>query len=113
MKTYHKHVLLAGALGAIALIASPYNAYGAEIPGFGSASDFAVLSATPNHGGAVTCTDSTVAGDVGSSGLRAAVVETRCTITGAIIAPVSAQVIADFEAAYGSFADLTCDQTLT
>ena len=113
MKTFHKQVLFAGVIGAVALLASPSYASSAQIPGFGAASDFAVLSAAPNHGGAVTCTDSTVTGDVGSSGLRASVVETRCTITGAIIAPVSAQVIADFENAYGSFANATCDQTLT
>lgn len=113
MKTFHKQILFAGALGAIVVLTSPSQAFGAEIPAFGSASGFAVLSAAPNHGGAVTCTDSTVTGDVGSSGYRASVVETRCTITGAIIAPVSAQVIADFENAYGSFANATCDQTLT
>src|SRR5688572_7116693 len=103
MKSFHKQVLFAGVLGTIALLASP--SYAAQIPGFGAAADFTVLSAAPNHGGAVTCTDSTIIGDVGSSGLPASVVETRCTITGAIIAPVSAQVIADFESAYGSFAD--------
>jgi hypothetical protein len=66
----------------------------------GAASGFAVLSAAPGGGGAVTCTDSTITGDVGSSGLPAAVVQTGCTITGAIIAPVSAHVINDFNSAY-------------
>jgi len=64
-------------------------------------SSFAVLSAAPDHGGAVTCTGGSIDGDVGSSGPKASVVQTEgCTITGAIIAPVSANVIEDFNDAY-------------
>jgi hypothetical protein len=63
----------------------------------GAASSFAVLSAAPNGGGAVTCTNTppptTITGDVGSSGGAASVVNTGCTINGAIVAPVSAQVL--------------------
>jgi hypothetical protein len=79
----------------------------------GTASDFAVLSAAPLDDGAVTCTDSTITGNVGSSGLPASVVQTNCTITGAIVAPVSAGVLADFNSAYDALAAVTCDQTLT
>lgn len=78
----------------------------------GTASNFAVLSATDPSGGAVTCTDSTITGNVGSSGVRASVVQTRCTINGAIVAPVSAQVIADFNTAYGKYTDIACTGTL-
>ncbi len=91
----------------------PMAAQAATAPGLGSAANFAVLSAAPGHGGAVTCTNSSVTGDVGSSGLRASVVQTGCTITGAIIAPVSARVVADFNRAYAAFAAIPCGQTLT
>jgi len=91
----------------------PMAAQAATTPGLGSAANFAVLNAAPGHGGAVTCTDSTITGDVGSSGLRASVVQTSCTINGAIIAPVSANVLADFNTAYDAFAAISCDQVLT
>jgi Ice-binding-like len=74
----------------------------ATAPSLGSAARFAVLSAAPAHGGAVTCTNGTIIGDVGSSGLRASVVQTSCPITGSIIAPVSAKVVADFNRAYAA-----------
>ena len=88
-------------------------AFAQSAPSLGSASNFAVLSAAPNGGGAVTCTDSTMIGDVGSSGERASVVQTRCTISGAIIAPVSAGVLSDFNNAYDALAATRCDQVLT
>src|SRR5437764_727586 len=76
-------------------------------------SSFAILSAAPSHGGAVTCTNGTITGDVGSSGVKASVVQTSCPISGAIIAPVSAQVVADFNSAYAALAAIPCDRTLT
>jgi hypothetical protein len=83
----------------------------------GAASSFAVLSAAANGGGAVTCTNTppptTITGDVGSSGGAASVVNTGCTINGAIVAPVSAQVLADFNRAYDGLAGVSCDQFLT
>jgi len=50
---------------------------------------------------------------VGSSGLAASVVQTSCTINGTVIAPVSAQVVSDFNSAYAAYAAIPCDQTLT
>jgi hypothetical protein len=91
----------------------PAAAMAATAPGLGSASNFAVLSAAPLNGGAVTCTNGTITGDVGSSGARASVVQTTCPITGAIIAPVSAQVVMDFNNAYAAYTSIPCDQTLT
>ena len=82
-------------------------------PSLGSASSFAVLSAAPNFLGAVTLTNSTVTGDVGSSGPIASVVLTDSTITGAVIAPVSDQVLADFNSAYDALALVPCDEVLT
>jgi hypothetical protein len=82
-------------------------------PSLGAASDFAVLSAAPGGLGAVTCTDSTITGNVGSSGLPASVVQTSCTITGAIVAPVSAGVLTAFNGAYDALADQSCDTFLT
>jgi hypothetical protein len=75
----------------------------------GSASGFAALSGT-----GVTCTTSTVTGDVGLVG--GAFTNTGpCTINGIIHAGdgVATQAYADFLAAYGALADVSCDQTLT
>lgn len=76
-------------------------------------SSFAVLSAAPNGGGAVTCTDSTILGDIGSSGLPASVVQTSCALTGSVIAPVSSQAVLDFQNQYAALASVPCTQTLT
>ena len=85
----------------------------ATAPALGSAASFAVLSAAPGGVGAVTCTNGTITGDVGSSGPAASVVQTSCTINGSVIAPVSAQVVADFNTAHAAYAAIPCDQTLT
>lgn len=83
-------------------------------PRLGLASNFAVLSAAPGGVGAVTLTDSTVNGDVGSSGPMASVVQTGSTIiNGAVIAPVSATVLRDFNSAYKALALVKCDTVLT
>ncbi|OGA58038.1 MAG: hypothetical protein A3G81_24720 [Betaproteobacteria bacterium RIFCSPLOWO2_12_FULL_65_14] len=88
-------------------------AFAQSAPALGAASSFAILSAAPGGGGAVTCTDSAITGDVGSTGLPASVVQTGCAISGAIIAPVSAQVLTGFNGAYDALAAVSCDQTLT
>jgi hypothetical protein len=91
------------------LSAAPFHAVLAQTASLGAASRFAVLSAAPGGGGAVSCTGSIINGDVGSSGLPAAVVQTEgCVITGAIIAPVSATVLANFNTAYADLANVTC-----
>jgi hypothetical protein len=73
-----------------------------------SLSNFAILSAAPNQGGAVTLTNATIIGDVGSSGLPAAVVQTTSTVSGAIIAPVSASVVTGFNTALANGLALQC-----
>jgi hypothetical protein len=80
----------------------------ASAPSLGAASTFAVLSAAPLSGGAVTCTGGAIIGDVGSSGARASVVQTGCPITGSIVAPVSTQVVTDFNTAYAAYASIPC-----
>ena len=106
---YRQKYLSACLFGMAALLVGASPAWAQTAPSLGSASSFAVLSAAPDGGGAVTCTDSTIIGDVGSSGPRASVVTTRCRITGAIIAPTSA----DFNDAYGALAKLSCDPAHT
>jgi hypothetical protein len=91
----------------------PVAADAAAAPGLSSASSFAILSAAPGGGGAVTCTNANITGNVGSSGLAASVVQTSCTVNGSVIAPVSAQVVSDFNTAYAAYAAIPCDQTLT
>jgi hypothetical protein len=78
----------------------------------GPAAGFAVLSAAPNGGGAVACTTSTIKGNVGSSGGAASVANVGCTITGTVTAPVSAQVVTNFNSAYSALAGVPCDHTL-
>jgi len=95
------------------LSASPALAAVTTAPGLGSAANFAVLSAAPLSGGAVTCTDGAITGNVGSSGARASVVQSSCPITGAITAPVSAQVVANFNTAYAAYAKIQCGTVLT
>lgn len=100
-------------LATAALLVGASSAFAASAPSLGAASSFAVLSAAPGGTGAVTCTNSTITGDVGSSGLPVSVVQTACPITGAIIAPVSTQVLTDFNSAYNALADQTCGTFLT
>jgi len=107
LRKYLTTCLLATA--ALAGSASPAWAQQASL----GADSFAVLSATPGGLGAVTCTDSTITGDVGSSGQPPSVVQTSCSITGAIFAPVSTEVLNDFDRAYDALAAYTCQQTLT
>ncbi len=100
-------------LAAAALLVGASPAFAASSPpSLGAASNFAVLSAAPNGGGAVTCTDSTISGDVGSSGAPASVTQTNCTIAGAIVAPVSQQVLANFNTAYDKYASINCTGSL-
>lgn len=99
-------------LTAAALLGSASAAAAAAAPTLGAASNFAVLSAAPGGTGAVTCTDSSITGDVGSSGLMASVTQTSCTIAGAVIAPVSTQVLTDFNAAYDRYANIPCTGSL-
>jgi Ice-binding-like len=98
---------------AICMLSMGGLAWAQTAPPLASASAFAVLSAAPAAAGAVTCTNSTITGSVGSSGLPAAVVRTTCPISGAIIAPVAAQVLTDFNAAYDALTATSCDMTLT
>jgi hypothetical protein len=89
-------------------------AFAQSAPNLGAASSFAVLSAAPGHGGAVTCTDSAISGDVGSSGLGASITQTRCTISGNTVAPVSQRVLDSFNAAYDGLNNMgPCDSAHT
>jgi hypothetical protein len=93
-------------LAAAALLGG--TAAAAVAPALGAASDFAVLSAARGGTGAVTCTNSSIAGNVGSSGLPASVTQTGCAITGAVFAPVPTQVLTDFNTAYDQYASIPC-----
>lgn len=73
----------------------------------GSAESFAVLAGT-----AVTCTDSTINGDVGAG---TAFTSTRCEQVGTVhlADAVSEQAYADYLVAYGAIAEIPCTVTLT
>jgi len=73
---------------------------------------FTVLSAAAGSRGAVTCTDSSIMGNIGSSGARSAVVKTRCSISGQIVAPVTPTVLAQFNNQFDKIGNRTCQKQL-
>ena len=99
---------LTSCLIAAATLFGGISTANASGPTLGSAARFALLSTATSHRGAVTCTDSTVVGDVGSSGYVPAVVKTRCLISGVIVAPVTAQVLSDASRAAVQLAATPC-----
>ena len=111
--TYSQKYLPARLLGIAVLVGAAAPTFAADAPSLGSASSFAVLSAEAKTRGAVTCTDATIVGDVGSSGFPAAVVQTGCARAGVITAPVSAHVLADFNGAYNALQASRCERILT
>jgi hypothetical protein len=114
MNSHQKYLSSCLLMIAVLLSAASFDAAWAQTaPDLKTASRFAILSATPGSGGAVSCTGGIITGDVGSSGGSAAVVQTEgCMITGAIIAPVSAQVLTDFNGAYDALANTPCDHNI-
>jgi hypothetical protein len=114
MNHLQKH-LSASLIALAALVAAPM----AMAAPASLLSNFAILSAAPintttNVGtGAVTCTNGSIVGDVGSSGPLTSVTLTSCPVTGAIIAPVSAGVVDAFNTALANGLATTCGQTLT
>ena len=104
--------LSAGLLGIAALVGAVPTVFAAP-PALGMLTRYAVLSATPGTGGAVTCTDASVNGNVGNSGYRSAVTWTRCHTTGTITAPVRAQVLSDFNRVYVGLGAAPCQRILT
>ena len=91
-----------------ALLYGPSPALAASF--LGSADGFAVLAGGP-AAGAVTCTTSTVTGDVGVVA-PGTFVNTGCTINGTVNTNATA-AYADFLSAYATLASIPCDQTLT
>ncbi|MDQ2914023.1 MAG: ice-binding family protein [Chloroflexota bacterium] len=79
---------------ALMLAMSGPSANAAQGPSLGAAASFAVLSAAPGGLGAVTCTASTITGNVGSTG---ALTNTGCVMT---VAPVTQGVVDGFNSAY-------------
>jgi hypothetical protein len=97
---------------AILLASTPALAQVAVAPNLGTAAPYAVLGANSSPTvGTVTCTTSTITGNVGSTG---GIVNTGCTISGSQDAPVAGSVVADFNTAYGAVdgANPTCTGTI-
>jgi len=115
-------VLSTSLLGIAALFGSSASAIAdnarslgsaASAPSLGSTAKFAVLSAATGGNGAVTCTDASLKGSIGSSGARPAVVLTRCAQRGLVVAPVAPRVLADFNQAYQALEANACGRILT
>jgi hypothetical protein len=97
--------------GFAALHYGPFPALAQTAPPLGTAGSYAVLGTNgiPTSG-TVTCTTSTLDGDVGSTGNS--ITDTGpCTITGTIDAPVAGSVVSNFDNAYGALdaQNPTCD----
>lgn len=99
-------VLFAALLSAVSF----HAAFAQTAPALGSAASFAVLA-----GPAVTCTDSTINGDVGSGLPGSAITETNCTINGTVHQDDATAIAAysDFLSAYDALALEPCSVTLT
>lgn len=98
--------LLAGAQGATPAAA-------AVAPSLGAAHPFTVLGTNGiATSGTVSCTTSTINGDVGST--FDSITDIGCTINGSISAPVDAAVVADFDSAYSQLDSLNpaCDDVI-
>jgi ice-binding like protein len=106
-----KFLIPLASLGFAAFLLAPSQALAASAPALGSAEGFAALAGT-----AVTCTDSTVTGDVGVWP-GTAVTRTNCTINGAVHPGdgVARQAFLDFISAYDNLGTNPppCDFTLT
>jgi hypothetical protein len=102
-------------LGIAALLGGASPAFAAGAPSLGMASSFAVLSALTTSPGVVTCTRSDITGDVGTASSNPlSVTQTNCTITGAVITPVSANVLKDFNDAYDALKAVSpCTETFS
>jgi hypothetical protein len=100
---YWSFLAIAGFVAA--LLCGPSPALAATAPPLGTAASFAVLgtNAIPTVG-TVTCTDTGpgigITGQVGTT--FTSITPGACTITGPIVAPVLAQVVTDFNAAFAS-----------
>ena len=107
-----RHVIRVLAIVAVATMILNTSAASAQSP-LGAAQSFAVLA-----GPAVTCTDSTIDGDVGIFSPvppGSSVTQTNCTINGTIHAGDATAVAAynDFLSAYNALGQKLCGQTLT
>jgi hypothetical protein len=112
MNVSHARLLASAGLAALlmAAYAAPAGAQ-AVAPPLGTAGSYTVLGTNgiPTTG-TVTCTTSTIDGDVGSTG-NSITNTGPCTITGDIDAPVAAGVVSDFDDAYAAVGTLNpmCD----
>ena len=112
MITHHRITvrLAVAILFAALLSAVPFHAaLAATAPDLGTAASFAVLA-----GGAVTCTDSTITGDVGVSP-GTAITQTNCTINGTVHPGdlAARQGYIDFLSAYNALALKPCDYLIS
>jgi hypothetical protein len=87
------------------LLGGSFSAFGQD-----ETSNFAVLSAADNTAGAVYCTDSTITGNVGSSG---ALLQNGCSISGELVPQASEQILTDFDTLHTELSNTACHKTLS
>jgi hypothetical protein len=102
-KGHGPKLVLTAAIAVMFAASVSMTAYAAEAPGLGTAAGFTVLG-----GAGVTCTNSNVAGEVGS--LLTVTQTPSCSIAAIDAGDAAATVaFADFSVAYGVVAAMTCD----
>lgn len=92
-------------LGFAVLFVGSFSAFGQD-----ETSNFAVLSAGDNTTGAVYCTDSTITGNVGSSG---ALLQNGCSVIGELVPHVTEPILTDFDTLDTELSNTACHQTLS
>ena len=106
MNLAYAKTLTSMALAALVFLAHSAPAQAQVAPPLGTAGSYTVLGTNDiPTSGTVTCTTSTIDGDVGTSG-NSITNTGPCTITGNIDAPVPAQVVTDFDQAYSDLDSL-------
>ena len=113
MPTQKSKLLVAIAFAAVLCGVRAAPSVAQVAPPLGSAGAYTVLGTNgiPTTG-TVTCTTSTINGDVGTTG--SSITDTGCTINGSVVAPVPATVVSDFDDAYDAVTSLNpvCTDTI-
>lgn len=113
MRTLRSQIATSALALALLGLCAAAPGLGQVAPSLGAAEPYTALgvSSIPTSG-TVTCTNSTIDGDVGTT--FTSITQTSCTVTGTIDAPVDGAVVTDFNTAYSDLDSQNpiCDGTI-